>query len=64
LQRIFLSFDFLSEKMVQLYRDPGFQKAVIKYWSGSRKPSGFWITLFKILKVLIRVDKKFDLKKK
>jgi len=52
LQRIFLSSDRLSEKMVSLYENPRFQQAVLGYWMGTRKPSGFFGTMIKVLKAI------------
>jgi geranylgeranyl reductase len=52
LQRVFLSHDSLSERMVALYRNPRFQRAVLGYWSGARAPEPLGKTLWKILKAL------------
>jgi geranylgeranyl reductase len=52
LQRIFLSHDWLSERMVTLYKNPRFQRAVIGYWSGERVPENAWKTAAKVLKAL------------
>ncbi len=54
LQKIFLSSDFMSEKMVKLYEKPSFQKSVIGYWIGSREPKGLWGTLWKVIKLIFR----------
>lgn len=53
LQTIFLRNDWFALQMGRLYRHPQFQQAVIGYWRGSRKPSGMFITLWKVLKAFI-----------
>ena len=53
LQTIFLQNDWWVLKMSRLYRHPKFQRAVIGYWSGSRKPSGVFMTFYKVMKALI-----------
>jgi geranylgeranyl reductase len=52
LQTIFLRNDWFARRMSRLYRHPKFQRAVIGYWSGSRKPAGFFMTFWKIIKAL------------
>jgi len=53
LQSIFLRNDWFTLQMVRLYNHKEFQKAVIGYWSGSREPSGFFVTLWKVIKALV-----------
>ncbi len=55
LQKVFLSNDWLSEKMVRFYQNPRFQKSVMGYWSGTKKPVGPLNALWKIIKMLVRV---------
>ncbi len=50
LQSIFLKNDWWTARMVRLYHHPNFQRAVIEYWSGTRKPSGIFSTIFKVIK--------------
>ena len=54
LQRVFLSNDWLSEKMVKFYQNRNFQKGVIGYWSGRKKPVSAPAALWKIFKTLVR----------
>lgn len=54
LQTVFLRDNWWANKMVNFYRHPKFQKAVIGYWSGSKKPKGVFKTLYKVIKGLIK----------
>ncbi len=53
LQSIFLRNDWLTRRMVQLYRRPRFQRAVLGYWSGSRPPESFPMLVWKVVKSLV-----------
>ena len=50
LQKLFLSSDYFSEKLVKLYQKPQFQKSVIDYWIGTKRPIGTLETIWKFLK--------------
>jgi geranylgeranyl reductase len=52
LQKIFLRNDRFVSRMIELYSLPKFQRAVIEYWSGKRKPEGFFRTVFKAVKAI------------
>ncbi len=54
LQKLFLSSDYFSEKLVKLYQKPDFQKSVVGYWTGTKEPTGGFKTVWKFLKVLVR----------
>jgi len=54
LQKIFLYNSSMSEKLVKLYTNKKFQKSVIAYWIGAKKPEGFFKTLYKVFKALVR----------
>lgn len=54
LQNIFLRNNWWIDKMVGFYRYPQFQKSVLGYWSGSKKPEGVFTTVYKIVKGLIK----------
>jgi len=54
LQKLFLSSDFFSEKLVKLYQNPMFQKTVVKYWVGEKRPTGTIKTIWKFIKVLVK----------
>ncbi len=54
LQTIFLRNNWWANQMVRLYQNPKFQKSVIEYWSGSKKPEGVFKTLYKVVKVLVK----------
>ena len=53
LQTIFLRNNWWANRLVRFYQHPKFQKAVIGYWSGSKKAEGVLKTLFKVLRGLI-----------
>jgi len=53
LQNIFLRNDRLTRRMVQLYRHPRFQQAVLGYWSGSRPPESLPVFVWKVLKAIV-----------
>jgi len=52
LQSIFLKNDWFSTRMSRFYAHERFQRAVLGYWSGSRKPAGFFPTILKVIKAL------------
>jgi len=54
LQTIFLRDNWWANRLVKLYQHPKFQKSVIEYWSGSKKPEGVFKTLCKVVKVLVK----------
>lgn len=54
LQRLFLSNDYFSEKLVQLYQRKSFQKSVIAYWVGEKEPTDRISTIWKFIKVIFK----------
>jgi geranylgeranyl reductase len=52
LQTFFLQNNWFALRMSRLYHHPKFQRAVIGYWSGSRKPAGVFMTFLKVIKAL------------
>ncbi len=54
LQTLFLRNNWWASKMVSFYQHQKFQKSVIEYWSGSKKPEGVFKTLYKVIKGLIK----------
>jgi len=54
LQNLFLNSDYFSEKLVKLYQNPKFQKAVVQYWIGENQPTETIGTFWKFIKVLIK----------
>jgi len=54
LQAIFLSNDFMAEKMIEFYKNPKFQNSVIGYWSGKKQAVGFWGAITKVFKYLFK----------
>ena len=53
IQTVFLRNNWWANKMVRFYQHPKFQKTVIGYWSGSKKPEGVFKTLYKVVRGLI-----------
>ncbi len=54
LQRLFLSNDYFSERLVQLYQKKSFQKSVITYWMGEKEPTDRLLTIWKFIKVIFK----------
>ncbi len=53
-QKLFLRNDYFSEKLVKLYQNPSFQRAVIGYWLGTKAPSSKFGAFWKFLKVILK----------
>lgn len=54
MQKIFLSCDFMTDKMISSFQNEKLQKRALKYWEGTVPPLSFGQTVLKIIKYLIK----------
>ncbi len=54
LQRLFLSSDYLSEKLVSLHKSKNFQEISLKYWTGENVSKNRLSSYWKVFKTIIR----------
>lgn len=54
MQKIFLSSTFMTDKMISFFQNEKLQQRGLKYWEGSIEPLGFFQTVLKIIKHLVK----------
>ena len=54
LQKIFLSSDYMCEKMIKFFHNKRLQKSALNYWGGTAKPLSFGQAVLKVIKHSIR----------
>ncbi len=54
MQKIFLSSDFMTNKLIKFFQNEKLQQRALKYWEGTVPPLNFGQTVLKIIKYLIK----------
>lgn len=54
IQKIFLSSTFMCDKMISFFQNEKLQKRGLQYWEGTAQPLGFFQTVFRIVKHVIK----------
>ena len=55
MQSIFLSSNFMTEKLIKFFQNKKLQKRGLKYWEGTAQPLSLGQTVLKIFKYLIKI---------